>query len=94
MKAQQTLAEVQKQVKAIVIKSGKVNGLRWELDKNWISQQGYNPQAFFNPHISPGSGILGQTGKVDWSITRGSIAVAMVQGRSTEIRSQIVPKTG
>jgi len=40
MKAQQTLAGIQKQVKAIIVKSGKVNSVRWELDKNWISRHG------------------------------------------------------
>jgi nitrogen fixation-related uncharacterized protein len=40
MQAQQALAEIQKQVKAIVMKSEKVNSIRWELDKNWLSQHG------------------------------------------------------
>jgi len=40
MQAQQTLAEIQKQVKRIVLSSGKVNSLQWELDKNWLSQHG------------------------------------------------------
>lgn len=45
MQAQQTLAEIQKQVKAIVMKSDKVKGIRWELDKNWLSQHGINLSA-------------------------------------------------
>ncbi|MGD8588458.1 MAG: hypothetical protein PVG22_06455 [Chromatiales bacterium] len=40
MKAQQELAEIQKRAQAIVIKSGKVKGVRWELDKAWLSQHG------------------------------------------------------
>lgn len=40
MQAQQLLAEIQKRVKAIVMQSGKVKGIRWELDKNWLSQHG------------------------------------------------------
>ena len=40
MQAQQVLAEKQKQVKAIVLTSGKVKSLRWELDRNWLNQHG------------------------------------------------------
>jgi hypothetical protein len=40
MKAQQELARIQKRAKAIVIESGKVKSIRWELDKNWLSQHG------------------------------------------------------
>jgi hypothetical protein len=47
-----------------------------------------------SPHISPGSGILGQSGKAGWAIARRSIAVAMVQGGLCKLQSQMVPKTG
>jgi hypothetical protein len=47
-----------------------------------------------SPHVSPGSGILGQAGKAGWAIDRRIIAVAMIQGGSPKMRSQIVPKTG
>jgi hypothetical protein len=40
MKAQQELARIQKRAQAIVIESGKVNSVRWELDKNWLIQHG------------------------------------------------------
>jgi hypothetical protein len=38
--AQQELARVQKRAKAIVMESEKINYVRWELDKNWLSQKG------------------------------------------------------
>ena len=40
MEAQQGLARIQKRAKAIVMESGKVNSVRWEIDKNWLSQHG------------------------------------------------------
>ena len=40
MKAQQELAEIQKRARAIVMASGKVKGVRWELDKNWLTRHG------------------------------------------------------
>ncbi len=40
MQAQQELARIQKRAKTIVMESGKVNNVRWELDKNWLSQHG------------------------------------------------------
>jgi len=40
MKAQQKLATVQKQAKALVLSSPKVKSVRWELDKKWLSQYG------------------------------------------------------
>lgn len=47
MKAQQELARIQKRAKAIVIESGRVKSMRWELDKNWMRDHG----------IQPGSGL-------------------------------------
>ncbi len=40
MKAQQRLAQIQKRAKAIVIESDKAVSVRWELDRDWISQHG------------------------------------------------------
>jgi len=40
MKAQQELAEIQKRARAIVMASGKVKAVRWELDKNWLTRHG------------------------------------------------------
>jgi len=40
MKAQQKLAQIQKRAKAIVVESGKATSVRWELDKDWLSQHG------------------------------------------------------
>lgn len=40
MDAQQELAGIQKRAKAIVSESSKVKSVRWELDKNWLSQHG------------------------------------------------------
>ena len=40
MQAQQELARIQKRAKTIVMESGKVNSVRWELDKNWLNQHG------------------------------------------------------
>ena len=40
MKAQQELARIQKRAQAIVMNSGKVKSVRWELDKDWLSQHG------------------------------------------------------
>ncbi len=40
MKAQQKLAQIQKRAKAIVMKSDKAISIRWELDKDWLSQHG------------------------------------------------------
>jgi hypothetical protein len=40
MEAQQELARIQKRAKAIVMELGKVNSVRWQLDKNWLSQHG------------------------------------------------------
>ena len=40
MQAQQELARRQKRAKTIVMESGKVNSVRWELDKNWLNQHG------------------------------------------------------
>jgi len=46
-----------------------------------------------SPHFSPGFGILGRSGKADWSIARRGIAVAMAQGGSAKVQSQSGPKT-
>jgi hypothetical protein len=43
MRAQQQLAEVQKRVKRIVIESGKVQRVRWELDLEWLADHGIRP---------------------------------------------------
>jgi len=45
--------------------------------------------------IAPGDfvGILGRSGKADWSIARRGIAVAMAQGGSAKLQSQSGPKT-
>ncbi len=43
MRAQQELAEVQKQAKRIVIESGKIERIRWELDKEWLADHGIMP---------------------------------------------------
>lgn len=43
MQAQQQLAEVQKRVKLIVMKSGKVKQVRWELDLVWLADHGIVP---------------------------------------------------
>ncbi|AKH20806.1 hypothetical protein [Sedimenticola thiotaurini] len=40
MKAQQALAHVQKRVVAILEDSDQVARVRWELDRNWLSQHG------------------------------------------------------
>ncbi len=40
MQAQQELAEIQKKAMAIVMESGKVKNVRWELDKDWLRQHG------------------------------------------------------
>lgn len=40
MRAQQELATVQKRVVAIVKESGKATRVRWELDREWLSQHG------------------------------------------------------
>ncbi|MBU1192046.1 MAG: hypothetical protein KKE76_10055 [Gammaproteobacteria bacterium] len=40
MQAQQEMARVQKRATAIVMESGKVTSIQWELDKNWLSQHG------------------------------------------------------
>jgi hypothetical protein len=40
MQAQQELASVQKQAKRIVVESGKVARIRWELDREWLSSRG------------------------------------------------------
>ena len=40
MEAQQQLAEIQQWAKAIVMESGKVKSVRWELDNNWLRQHG------------------------------------------------------
>ncbi|MCP3672157.1 MAG: hypothetical protein GY814_17350 [Gammaproteobacteria bacterium] len=40
MKAQQELAQTQKRAKAIVIESDLAVSVRWELDRDWISQHG------------------------------------------------------
>ena len=40
MKAQQELARIQKRAQAIVMESGKVNSVRWELDKDWLNLHG------------------------------------------------------
>jgi hypothetical protein len=40
MQAQQELASVQKQAKRIVVESGKVQRIRWELDREWLSSRG------------------------------------------------------
>ena len=40
MQAQQELAEIQKKAQAIIIESGNVNSVRWELDKDWLRQHG------------------------------------------------------
>ncbi len=43
MRAQQQLAEVQKRVKRIVIESGQVQRMRWELDREWLANHGVRP---------------------------------------------------
>jgi hypothetical protein len=43
MQAQQELASVQKQAKSIVMESGKVERIRWELDRQWLSDRGITP---------------------------------------------------
>jgi len=40
MHAQQGLAEVQKRAMAIVLESGKVRRVRWELDRDWLGRRG------------------------------------------------------
>jgi len=40
MKARQKLAQIQKRAKAIVMQSDKASNVRWELDKDWLSQHG------------------------------------------------------
>lgn len=40
MEAQQELAKIQKRAKSIVMESGKVKSVQWELDKNWLIQNG------------------------------------------------------
>ncbi len=40
MRAQQDLAQVQKRAMAIVLESGKVKRVRWELDRDWLSRHG------------------------------------------------------
>lgn len=47
MKAQQELAKVQKRAKAVVTESGRVENIRWELDKNWLSQHGIQVGSVF-----------------------------------------------
>ena len=43
MQAQQELATVQKQAKRIVIESGKVGRISWELDREWLASHGIAP---------------------------------------------------
>jgi len=43
MQAQAQLAEVQKRAKRIVIESGKVPRIRWELDREWLTNHGITP---------------------------------------------------
>ncbi len=43
MQAQQEMARVQKQAKRIVMESGKVERVRWELDREWLSSRGITP---------------------------------------------------
>jgi len=43
MQAQQKLAEVQKRAKRIVIESGQVQRIRWELDREWLLEHGISP---------------------------------------------------
>jgi len=45
-----------------------------------------------SPDVSPGFGILGQSGKAGRAIGRRSIVDTMAQGRSFKMRSQIGPK--
>ncbi len=40
MKAQQRLAEIQKRVRMLVMKSPKVRRLEWSLDVNWLTMHG------------------------------------------------------
>lgn len=40
MRAQQDLAQVQKRAMDIVLGSGKVKRVRWELDRDWLSRHG------------------------------------------------------
>ncbi|MEN8180193.1 MAG: glutamate-ammonia-ligase adenylyltransferase [Pseudomonadota bacterium] len=40
MQAQQELARIQKRAKEILMQSDSVNSIRWELDKDWLSQHG------------------------------------------------------
>ncbi len=43
MEAQQQMAEVQKRVKRIVMETGKVKQVRWELDREWLANHGIMP---------------------------------------------------
>lgn len=43
MRAQQRLADVQKLAKRIVIESGMVQRVRWELDRVWLMNHGIMP---------------------------------------------------
>ncbi len=43
MQAQQQMAEVQKRAKRIVIESGRVERIRWELDREWLANHGITP---------------------------------------------------
>jgi len=40
MVAQQELADIQKRVRTVVMKSNEINRVQWELDRNWFSQHG------------------------------------------------------
>ena len=40
MQAQQRMAEVQKRTKRIVIESGRVERVEWELDRKWLMNKG------------------------------------------------------
>ena len=43
MQAQEQMVKVQKQAKRIVVESGKVARIRWELDREWLSSRGITP---------------------------------------------------
>jgi hypothetical protein len=43
MQAQEQMVKVQKQAKSIVIGSGNVQRIRWELDRSWLAEKGITP---------------------------------------------------
>lgn len=43
MQAQEQMVKVQKRAKQLVVESGKVQRIRWELDREWLSSRGITP---------------------------------------------------